>query len=152
MRAFNQTESTVINLDSIGGAYIERGATAGNKNGMLPITLAGTLYGQPARITGLDLYWVGETDFDAIVHVLMRRQTGVCASADCYLNILSDPTDRVCDIGNNPTGCVTHFDLTTNNVLTADTGVVYLTLELGFSGASTYIELGGIRLTLEYDN
>ncbi len=152
VRAYNQTDSTIINLDSIGGAFIERGATAGNKYVMLPITLAGTLYGQNVRLYALDLYWVGETDFDAIVHVLMRRQTGVCGTSDCYLNILSDPTDRVCDIGNNPTGCVTHFDLTTNNVLTADSGVVYLTLELGFSGASTYIELGGIRLTLEYDN
>ncbi len=152
VRAFNQTDSTIINLDSIGGAYIERGATAGNKNVMLPITLAGTLYGQPTRVTGLDIYWVGETDFDAIVHILMRRQTGVCSTGSCYLNILSDPTDRVCDIGNNPTGCVTHFDLTTNNVLTAGSGVLYLTLELGFSGASTYIELGGIRLSLEYDN
>jgi hypothetical protein len=152
VRPYNQTDSTIINLDSIGGAYIERGATAGNKNVMLPITLAGTLYGQPARVTALDIYWVGETDFDGIVHVLMRRQTGVCATISCYLNILSDPTDRICDIGNNPTGCVTHFDLTTNNVLTADSGVLYLTLELGFSGASTYIELGGIRLTLEYDN
>lgn len=152
VRAFNQADSTLINLDTIGGAYIERGATAGNKNVMLPITLAGTLYGQPARVTGLDIYWVGETDFDAIVHILMRRQTGVCTSSDCYLNLISDPSDRVCDIGNNPTGCVTHIDITTNNVLTADSGVLYLTLELGFSGDSTYIDLGGIRLTVEYDN
>lgn len=152
VRAFSQADSTLINLDTIGGAYIERGATAGNKNVMLPITLAGSLYGQPARVTALDIYWVGETDFDAIVHVLMRRQTGVCTSSDCYLNLISDPTDRVCDIGNNPTGCVTHIDITTNNVLTADSGVLYLTLELGFSGGSTYIDLGGIRLTVEYDN
>lgn len=150
VRPFNQTDSTLINLDTIGGAYIERGATAGNKNVMLPITLPGTLYGQPARVTALDIYWVGETEFDVLAHVLMRRQTGVCPS--CYLNLLSDPTDRVCDIGNNPTGCTTHLPLTANNILTADSGVLYLTLELAFSGASTYIDLGGIRLTLEYDN
>ena len=152
VRAFTQTDSTVINLDTIGGAYIERGATAGNKNVMLPITLPGTLYGQPARVTALDIYWVGETEFDDILTILMRRQTGVCATSSCYVNILSEPTDWVCDLANNPTGCVTHFDLINNNVLTADSGVLYLTLELGFSGASTYIELGGIRLTVEYDN
>lgn len=150
VRAFSQTDSTVINLDTIGGAYIERGATTGNKNVMLPITLPGTLYGQNVRVTALDIYWVGETEFDILAHVLMRRQTGVCPS--CYLNILSDPTDRVCDIANNTTGCTIHLPITTNNVLSADSGVLYLTLEIAFSGSSTYFDLGGIRLTLEYDN
>ena len=52
---------------------------------------------------------------------------------------------------NNPTGCTLHYDLTTNNVLTADSGILYLTLELAFSGASTRIDIGGVKLTLRHD-
>jgi hypothetical protein len=50
-----------------------------------------------------------------------------------------------------PTGCVQHYDLSTNNTLSSDSGVLYLTIELNFSGASTWVNLGGVRLTLEYD-
>jgi hypothetical protein len=151
VRPFHQTDSTIIDMDTIGGALIYRGAVAGYKNIMLPITIPGTVFGQNVRVTALDIYWSGNTDFDAIVTVLMRRQTGVCASSSCYLTILRDDTDRVCDIGNNPTGCVLHLPLTDNNLLSADSGILYLTLELGFSGSSTWIDLGGIRLTLEHD-
>lgn len=152
VRPYHQSDSTIIDMDTIGGALIYRGAAGGFKNVMLPITLPGTLYGQPVRVTDMDIYWQGNTDLDAITAVLLRRQTGVCSTAACYASILQDTVDHVCDVGNNPTGCVQHYDLTTNNVLTADSGVLYLTLELGFSGASTWIDLGGVRLTLEYDD
>lgn len=152
LRPFHQTDSTVIDMDTIGGAMVYRGATAGNKNVMLPITIPGTLYGQNVRVTALDIHWGGNTDFDAITAVLMRRQTGVCSTSSCYATILNDTADHVCDAGNNPTGCVQSYNLTTNNVLTADSGVLYLTLELAFSGASTWIDIGGVRLTLEYDD
>ncbi|MCL4263910.1 MAG: hypothetical protein KJ069_11875 [Anaerolineae bacterium] len=152
VRPYHQTDSTIIDMDTIGGALIYRGAAAGFKNVMLPITLPGTLYGQDVRVTDMDIYWQGNTDFDAITAVLLRRQTGVCSTSACYASILQDTADHVCDVGNNSTGCVQHYDLTTNNVLTADSGVLYLTLELGFSGASTWIDLGGVRLTLEYDD
>ena len=151
VRPYRQSDSTIIDMDTVGGAKIYRGATAGNKNVMLPITIPGTLYGQNVRVTGMRIYWVGATDFDALVAVLLRRQTGVCATSSCYLTILYDTADHVCDVGNNPTGCVQSYDLTANNTLTPDSGVLYLTLEMGFSGASTWVEIGGIRLTLAYD-
>lgn len=152
VRPYHQADSTIIDMDTIGGALIYQGATAGVKNVMLPITLPGTLYGQDVRVTDMDIYWQGNTDFDAITTVLLRRQTGVCSTSACYASILQDTDDHVCDVGNNPTGCVQHYELMTNNVLTADSGVLYLTLELDFSGASTWIDLGGVRLTLEYDD
>ena len=151
VRPYRQSDSTVIDMDSIGGARITRGATAGNKNVMLPIAIPGPLYGQNVTISGMDIYWVGDTEFDAISAVLMRRQTGVCASASCYANILYDTADHVCDYGNFPTGCKLHYDLTSNNVLTADSGILYLTLELAFSGSTTWVEIGGVRLTLEHN-
>jgi hypothetical protein len=138
-------------MTNYGGASITRGATAGNKNVMLPITITAPLLGQNVTVTGLDIYWSGQTEFDGIAAVLLRRQTGVCGSAACFANILFDSADRVCDVANNPTGCTIHFDLTENNVLTADSGILYLTLEFAFSGASTWIQVGGVKLTVSHN-
>ena len=149
VRPYHQSDSTVIDMDTIGGAKITRGATAGTKNVMLPITIPGSLYGQDVRLTGLDIYWVGQTEFDGFTTVLMRRQVGVCDS--CYENIVLNTNDQICDLANNPTGCALHFDLTTNNTLSPDSGIVYLTIEMFFSGAFTYVDLGGVRLTLEHN-
>ena len=151
VRPYRQSDSTVIDMNTTGGASITRGATAGNKNVMLPITVTGPLFGQNVRVTGLDVYWAGETEFEAISAVLLRRQTGVCAASACYANILFDSTDHSCDDAIYPTGCVLHYDLTTNNVLTVDSGILYLTLEFAFSGASTRIDIGGVKLTLRHD-
>ncbi|HEY6073909.1 MAG TPA: hypothetical protein VIV15_11060, partial [Anaerolineales bacterium] len=150
-RAYAQSDSTTINMDSIGGAFIRRGATVGNKNIILPVTIPGTLYGQNVRVTKLDIHWAAQTEFDGISVVLMRRQTGVCDTASCYVNLINDPTDYVCDLANHATGCVTSINITSNNTLSSSSGVLYLTLELSFGGAATYIEIGGVRLTLEHD-
>jgi hypothetical protein len=152
VRPYRQSDSTTIDMNNTGGATIYRGATTGLKNVMLPITIPGTLYGQNVRITDLDLYWVGATQFDVISAVLMRRQTGVCSTSPCYVNILFDSTDHVCDVTTDPTGCTLHYDLTTNNVLSSNSGVIYLTIELGFNGPASPIDFGGARLTLEYDD
>ncbi len=151
VRPYHQNDSTIIDMDTVGGAKIYQGATAGNKNVMLPIAIPGPLYGQNVTISGMDIYWVGEGDLDGISAVLMRRQTGVCASASCYANLLYDTADHVCDYGNFPTGCKLHYDLPSNNVLTADSGILYLTLDLAFSGSTTWVEIGGVRLTLEHN-
>ena len=152
VRPYRQSDSTTIDMNNTGGATIYRGATTGLKNVMLPITIPGTLYGQNVRITDLDLYWVGATQFDVISAVLMRRQTGVCSTSPCYVNILFDSADHVCDVATDPTGCTLHYDLTTNNVLSSNSGVIYLTIELGFNGPASPIDFGGARLTLEYDD
>ena len=38
-----------------------------------------------------------------------------------------------------------------NNILTADSGILYLTLELAFYSDTAWVEIGGVRLTLEHD-
>ena len=124
-------------------------SSAGDKNVVLPITVPGELYGQDVRVTGLDIYWVGETSFDAISVVLMRRQVGVCPT--CYVAILNDGVDHTCDISNNATGCTQSYTLSANNTLSSASGVLYLTLQLAFNSTTSYIELGGVRLTLEHD-
>ena len=151
LRPFRQSDSTIIDMDTIGGARIYRGASAGNKNVMLPITIQGPLYGQDVTVSHLTIYWVGDTTFDAISAVLLRRQTGVCSSSDCYVNILYDSTDHGCEDDVYPTGCPLQYDLTSNNELTAGSGILYLTLELAFESSSSWIEIGGVRLALEHD-
>jgi hypothetical protein len=152
VRPFHHDDSTIIDMNTTGGAKITRGAVTGNKNVMLPITIPGTLYGQNVRLTDLDLYWVGETEFDGITAVLLRRQTGACTSSSCYVTILHNTTSYGCDIGVHPTGCGINFDLSNNNVLSSNSGVLYLTIELTFNSSSSAINIGGVRLTLEYED
>ena len=153
VRPFLAGDTTIVDLNSHGGAQIKRGADAGPKSVVLPITIAGTLYGQNVKLTGLDIYWQGETEFDAISTIRLRRQTGACGIANtCYVQILVDTEDKTCEDGVVPDGCIIHYDLTSNNILDPSSGILYLTVEFAFSGASTWIDLGGARLTLEYNN
>jgi hypothetical protein len=153
VRPFYSDDTTIIDLNSHGGAQIKQGADVGPKSVVLPITIAGTLYGQDVKLTGLDIYWQGDTEFDAISTIRLRRQTGACGIADtCYLQILVDTVDKTCENGVEPDGCIIHYDLTTNNILNPNSGILYLTVEFAFGGASTWIDFGGARLTLEYNN
>jgi hypothetical protein len=152
VRPYLQSDSTTIDMDTVGGAKITRGATAGNKNVMLPMTVPGTLYGQNVRISAVDIYWVGDTTFEGITAVLLRRQTGVCESASCYASIINDhPVGYTCEDGVNPTGCTRHYEPTSNNTLSSSSGILYLTLELTFSSDTAWIKIGGVRLTLEHN-
>jgi hypothetical protein len=148
---YRTTDSTIINMDTVGGALINRGAIAGTKNVMLPITLPGPLYGQNVTVTGLNIYFSGETPSDGITTFLLRRQTGVCASVSCYDTIVYDSTLYVCPVAITPTGCSHHWDFASNNVLTANSGILYLTLELTFSSATSWIDIGGVSLTLKHN-
>ena len=145
-----QSESTVINLMSNGGAALEQGNVASYKNMVLPVTIAGTLYGQNVRLTALDIYWQGETEWEAITDMRLRRQTGACWN--CYAELIHDAADYTCDEDIYDQGCTLHYDLTTNNVLTSDSGILYLFMQVAFGGPSEELRLGGARLTLEYDN
>jgi hypothetical protein len=135
---------------SNGGAVLFQGPTANTKYVVLPVTIASTLYGQNVRLAALDIYWQGDTSMDALVDMRLRQQTGACWT--CILEMIHDPADYTCYDDENPTGCTQHYDLTINNVLDPDSGIVYLGLGFNFSGPSTEIRLGGARLTLEYDN
>ena len=118
---------------------------------MLPITITGPLYGQNVTVTGLDVYFFGDTAFDGITATLLRRQKGMCSTSSCYATILYDAVFYGCDDAVTPTGCVHHWDLTTNNILTDSSGILYLTFELAFNGAASWVDIGGVKLTLKYE-
>ncbi len=146
---YRTSDTTVIDLDPIGGAKIYPGTTVSNKYVMLPITVSGPLYGQPSKVVAMDIYYQASTDLDGIASVILRRQTGVCTS--CYVNLVMDTADYVCPASGNPTGCTVHYDMATNNILNDTSGILYLTIELAYSGSGTWVDLGGVRLVLEHD-
>ena len=151
VRPYRQGDSTIIDMTTTGGARVIRGADTGVKNVMLPITIPGELYGQNVTVTGLDIYWVGDTDTEAITAVLMRRQTGVCTTSSCYQTILFDTADHTCNEDIYATGCTLHYNLSSNNVLSSSSGILYLTIEMAFSGSTSWIDIGGARLTLAHE-
>ena len=151
VRPYRQSDSTIIDMNNTGGAHITRGADIGTKNVMLPIVVPGQLYGQNVTVSGLDIYWAGDTDFDGITAVLLRRQTGVCSTSSCYASLIHDTADYTCEDSVHPTGCTIHYNVTNNNILSNSSGILYLTIELSFSGSTTWIDIGGARLTLEHE-
>ena len=80
VRQAGHADTTIIDLNSQGGARIYPGAVISYKNVILPITITGTLYGQNVRLTALDIYWKGDTEMDSIVTIRLRRGRTVSAS------------------------------------------------------------------------
>lgn len=141
----NSTDTTVFEYDLYGGYLVKGGSDwSNNKTVLVPVTIPGQLYGQNVTITGLDLYYNTSDDVTGITVSAMRRQNGVGAGD----LIFWDGTDYICV---EPTRCVQHWDLTTNNVLSDERGILYIAFQLSFGGPNAYVHIGGVRLTLEHD-
>ncbi len=145
------TPNVVILADSTGAAYLTRGPNTGTKYVVLPITVPGVLLGQNVTVSRLEIFWAAETASEASPSFLLRRQDGACGTSSCYTNILHVPIPRSCDPATQPTGCKIQYDLDTNNILTATSGILYLAIGFEFANDSNWIRLGGARLTLDHD-
>ena len=141
LRPKDSTDSTQFEMDIYGGVKVKRGGTPGSKDVMLPVTIPGQLYGQDVKVTGIDVYFRSQGDFDGIDRTVVRRQS----KAGSGQVMVTDNNDRTC-----PTACSYHLDITNNNVLSDDRGVVYIAFRLFFGGPSNYVQIGGVRLTLEH--
>ena len=146
---WNSDDTTDIDHNGTGASVIYRGATAGDKYIIVPITISGPIYGQNVTITDVDIYWQGQTDFTTLSQVRLRRQTGPLE--DDYVDILWDPGTYVCDVGNNPEGCTQSWNPTSNNILTADSGILYMVFTLNFAGPDDWLRFAGVRLTLAHN-
>ncbi len=141
----NSADTTLFVYDLYGGYQVRGGSDWGNnKTVLMPVTIPGQLYGQNVTVTDLDLYYRTSDDLTGIVVSAMRLQNGVGAGD----LIFWDGTDYVCPA---PAQCTKHWDLTTNNVLSDQRGVLYIAFQLGFASESAYVQIGGVRLTLEHD-
>jgi hypothetical protein len=108
---------------------------------MLPVTLPGQLYGQNVKLTGIDVY-LKTSGTGYIDGTFIRRQSGA-GSGDL---IHSDSYTHLCH-----SACSYHIDLTTNNILDDTNGVIYIAFGLQFNAETDYVQIGGVRLTLEHD-
>jgi hypothetical protein len=137
-------DTTRFEYDQAGGYEVFSGADLNNKGVVLPVTIAGQLFGQNVTVTGLDLYYGIGGDFANIDRVVMYRQNGVGAGEV----ILRDLDDLTCGAGEQ---CVKHWDLVQNNELSDNQGIVYIAFGLAFSDPGSSVHIGGVRLTLEHD-
>jgi hypothetical protein len=140
----NSDDTTRWEYDDYGGYKVYRGSdVAPLKRVVLPVTIPGQLYGQNVRVTGMDLYYTIDGDFAEIDAVIVRRQDGVGAGN----GILYDDTPLHCGVAQ----CTKHWDLTQNNVLSDQRGILHIVLRLDFADGISYVQVGGVRLTLEHD-
>ena len=66
-------------------------------------------------------------------------------AADSYVSIIADGTDHASNTAASYT-----LDLTTDNVLSSSQGILGFYLTLAFSDNTNYIQIGGVRLTLDH--
>jgi len=141
----NSADTTVFVYDLYGGYQVKGGSDwINNKTVLVPVVIPGQLYGQNITVTGLDLYYNTSDDLTGITVSAMRRQNGVGAGD----LIFRDETDYVCPV---PGQCVKHWDLTQNNVLSDERGILYIAFQFSFASDTAYVNIGGVRLTLEHD-
>ena len=133
-------ESTTWDCQSNGSVQIRRGGTAGFKDIYIPITLPGVLYGQPVKIEEITVYYRcqdGTKNYIGMTQLL--KQT----DADSAAIIVSDTTDRKSNTATSYT-----LNLTANNTLSSDQGILGLYMMLEFDDDINYIQIGGVRLRL----
>jgi hypothetical protein len=136
----NSADTTRWDIQANGSAIVYRGATVGDKTIYFPITLPGVLYGQGTTIKQITVYYKSTAN-SYISYVDMNLQT----NADNYLNVVSDVTDLT-----STTPANYSIAVTTNNVLSANQGILGLYMYLTFANDTEGVEIGGIRLRLSH--
>jgi hypothetical protein len=140
-----ETDTDTTRWDLSGGsALIRRGGVAiGTKHIRIPITLPSVLYGQPARVTGITVYYKCQ---DGAVNYVSETELYKQTSADAFVSLVNDTTNRT-------SNTATSYSLTTdsaNNTLSASQGILTLRLGLFFNDDNNYVQIGGVRVTLDH--
>jgi hypothetical protein len=137
------TDTTRWNM-SYGLATIYRGATLGNKQIFIPITLPSVLYGQPVRVTHVTVYYRCENGANNyITETALAKYTDAGSS----VILVDSTTDRI----SNTTDSYTLATDAAQNTLSADVGSLAVWLYLHFVNDADYIRIVGVRLTLDHD-
>jgi hypothetical protein len=130
-------------MDSNGSAKIYSGGIAGGSRTVYyPITLPAVLYGQSAKVTGVTVYY---RCLDGTKGRIAGTRMNHFVDADSGETAYADNIDR-------PSNTATSYALsvTSNNVLTVGQGGLGLWFNLVFTDNVNYVQIGGIRLDLEY--
>lgn len=135
-------DTTRWDIQLNGAARIWRGATTGGKSVYYPITIPAVLHGTPVRVTKLTVYYYcADGTKGYIDSTNLRKHT----SASGNVVIITDGTDRTSTTATSYT-----LALTTNNDLTANQGGLGLFFNLAFANDTDWVQIGAVRLELEY--
>jgi len=120
---------------------IFRGATAGGKTVMVPITIPAVLYGQNVRISAMRVYYkVAGTAY--ISATRLYKATDV----DSHETLINDGTDRT-------STTASAYSLTPDALyddLSSTAGILMAEFSLSFSNDTDAVTIAGIRLTLDH--
>jgi len=126
-----------------GAAMIRRGAVAGPKNIRIPIIIPAVLYGQPVRVTNVTVYYRCQNGANNYIsRTVLYKNT----NADTWNILVDDATVR-------QSGTAASYSIATDsatNTLSSSQGILSLRLGLAFSDNTNYIQIGGVRLTLDH--
>jgi hypothetical protein len=138
----NDTDTTRWDTQVNGATRVYRGATAGAKYIFIPITLPGVLYGQAVTVKSITVYYMclnGANNY--ITGTSLTKQT----AADSFTSLIADSTDLTSNTATSYT-----LNITTNNVLSSNQGILGVYLTLAFANDIDYIQIGGVRLQLNH--
>jgi hypothetical protein len=127
-----------------GAARIWRGTTAGGKYVYLPVTIPGVLYGQNVTVTKITVYYFCADGTKGYI-TQTKLVKHISADNTTVLTIIEDDTNRTSN-----TATSYSLNLTTNNVLSVDQGILGLRFYLSFADDTNWVQIGGVRLELEY--
>ncbi len=109
----------------------------------IPITLPGVLYGQPVRITSITVYYKCQNGAQGyITDTQLYKQL----DADTSVSLVDDVVNRTSTVA-------TSYSLPTdsaNNILSSNQGFITLRLGLTFSDNASYVQISGVRVTLDH--
>ena len=109
----------------------------------IPITLPSVLYGQPVRVTGITVYYKCMNSAQAyIAETELYKQL----DADSSVPLINDTVHRT-------SGTATSYSLATdsaNNILSSSQGIVSLRIGIFFNDDTNYVQIGGVRVTLDH--
>ena len=139
----NSNDSTRWDMSG-GAARIYRGVTAGSKDIRIPITLPSVLYGQPVRVTSISIYYMCSNGAQAyITETQLYKNT----DADSWQTLVIDGTSRQSNLA-------TSYSISTDgnyNTLSSSQGILSLRLKLAFNNDTDYVQIAGVRLTLNHN-
>ena len=126
-----------------GAAMIRRGAVAGPKNIRIPITIPSVLYGQPVRVTNVTVFYRCQNGgLNYITETVLYKNT----DADSFVYLVNDGTNRT----SNTAASYSIATDNATNTLSSSQGILTLRLGLAFGDNINYIQIAGVRLTLDH--
>jgi hypothetical protein len=138
----NTSDDSTRWATSGGAAIIRRGTTAGDKHIRIPITIPAVLYGQPVRVTSVRVYYRCQ---DGTNNYITETELYKMTDADSFVSLVNDSTNRQ----SNTAASYTLATDSAQNTLSENQGILTLRLRLNFADDNDYVQIGGVRLTLE---